>query len=104
MMLNQKSFAPAVLFAFIAMLSIAMPARAGDPWAQIGPHGAPGRPPGLAAGVERRLNLLPALPGAQTQAAVDADALIGANHDGPGLAAGLVLNDGLYFSHGYGYR
>jgi CubicO group peptidase (beta-lactamase class C family) len=71
----------------------------GTPWAGIGLS----KPKWLEQCVERRLRLLAAVPNAEKQAGSDANGYIGGNHSGPGLAVGVVLDDGLYYSNGFGY-
>jgi CubicO group peptidase (beta-lactamase class C family) len=82
----------------LALLAISGTAAAGD-WQQIG---LDGRPSWVDAKVERRLRLLPALAGIENTLTTQADAYLA--DKGPGLAVGLVLDDGLYYSHGFGFR
>jgi len=69
------------------------------PWASIG---QPSRPKWVSLCAERRLRLLPALPGMKKDIQGDVDKYFGTR--GPGLAVGLVLDDGLLYSQGFGFR
>jgi CubicO group peptidase (beta-lactamase class C family) len=64
--------------------------------------GLSSRPTWVAQCAERRLRLLPALPKMETDVAGDVSAYFGSQ--GPGMATGLMLDDGLYYSQGWGYR
>jgi CubicO group peptidase (beta-lactamase class C family) len=93
-----------VVFSVLPFLLVAhtIAGAAPNPWTQIG-AGLHSAPPWVGANVERRLWLLDGMPAVQDQ--IDADA----QNDfqttkGPSLAAGIVLEDGLYFSHGAGFR
>lgn len=82
------------------MLSVSLCSDSTEaPWASIG-LGA--RPSWVNQCAERRLRLLPALPAMEQHISADADKYFGAQ--GPGLAVGLVLDDGLYYSQGFGFR
>lgn len=72
---------------------------AGAPWTSIG---LTQRPPWVSVCAERRLRLMAALPGMEKDIQGDVDKYFGAK--GPGLAVGLVLDDGLYYSQGFGFR
>jgi CubicO group peptidase (beta-lactamase class C family) len=72
----------------------------GLPWTAIG---LPKRPSWVEMCAERRLRLLAALPNAEKQALSSATPYIGGTHTGPGLQVGLVLDDGLFYSHGFGF-
>ena len=73
-------------------------AMATDGWTDVG---AAGRPAWVRASAERRLRLLSALPGIHDALHDQAQGYFGAR--GPGLAVGLVLDDGLYYSEGFGF-
>ena len=87
-----------LISAGIAYASLSGPAAAQDPWTQVGPAS---RPAWVLASTERRLNLLPALPGMKTTMQGQANAYFGAQ--GPGLSVGLVLDTGLFYSQGFGF-
>src|SRR5947208_12525369 len=70
-----------------------------EPWASIG---VTSRPMWVSVCAERRLRLLPALPPIEQAMAGDATKYFGGN--GPGVAVGLVLDDGLYYNQGFGFR
>jgi CubicO group peptidase (beta-lactamase class C family) len=72
--------------------------RAADPWSEVG---SPTRPSWVQASAERRLRLLSALPAMKDKMHSQAQGYIGSQ--GPGLAVGLVLDDGLYYSQGFGF-
>jgi CubicO group peptidase (beta-lactamase class C family) len=83
----------------IALTNISLCADSTDsPWAAIGLT----RPAWIAFCAERRLRLLPALPEIEQSVAQDVQGYF-ADH-GPGLAVGLVLDDGLFYSQGFGFR
>lgn len=82
----------------LALLAGSGLAASGD-WEQIG---LDARPSWLDGKVERRLRLLSTLPGIEDTLTTQADHYL-ANR-GPGLAVGLVLDDGLYYSRGFGFR
>ncbi len=91
----------AVLIAGIATLSFLAldpQAAAADGWADVG---AAGRPAWVRASTERRLRLLPALPAIHDHLHTQANGYF--RGEGPGLAVGLVLDDGLYYSEGFGF-
>jgi CubicO group peptidase (beta-lactamase class C family) len=69
------------------------------PWSSIG---LSARPTWVNLCAERRLRLTPALPTMAQDIQNDANKYFGMQ--GPGLAVGLVLDDGLYYSQGFGYR
>src|SRR2546423_647768 len=69
------------------------------PWASIG---LTSRPTWVSLCAERRLRLLPALPAMEQDIQGDVNKYFGTR--GPGLAVGLVLDDGLYYSQGFGFR
>jgi CubicO group peptidase (beta-lactamase class C family) len=69
-----------------------------SPWAAIGLA----RPNWVDVCAERRLRLLPALPGIAQSITQDVNGYFA--DKGPGLAIGLVLDDGLFFSQGFGFR
>lgn len=71
--------------------------RAAD-WTDVG---AAGKPAWVDATAERRLRLLPALPGIADKINSLVKGYFGSQ--GPGLAVGLVLDDGLYYSQGFGF-
>jgi CubicO group peptidase (beta-lactamase class C family) len=73
------------------------PVRAAD-WTDVG---AASKPPWVDAAAERRLRLLPALPGIADNLNSLVNGYFGTK--GPGLAVGLVLDDGLYYSQGFGF-
>jgi CubicO group peptidase (beta-lactamase class C family) len=77
----------------------ARPAMAADPWTQVG---TPSRPAWVAALAERRLRLLPALPGMKNTMQTLVAGAFGSQ--GPGMTVGLVLDDGLFYSQGFGFR
>jgi len=74
------------------------PATAAD-WTEVG---TPTRPSWVAAAAERRLRLLPALPAAKNTMQSQVAGAFGSK--GPGMTVGLVLDDGLFFSQGFGFR
>lgn len=67
-------------------------------WSQVGSQQ---RPSWVDASVEQRLQLLPALPGIKNKLQSQAHAYF--RGQGPGLAVGLVLDDGLFYSEGFGF-
>ncbi len=69
----------------------------GTPWAAIGLT----RPAYVNQCAERRLRLLPALPGMEQGIAADVSGFFA--NKGPGMTVGLVLDDGLYYSQGFGF-
>ncbi len=69
-----------------------------SPWAPLGLCGAPAW---VDSGVERRLHMLGALPGIEATAQQKASAYLGTQ--GPGISLGLVLDDGLFYSRGFGF-
>ena len=82
----------------LVLLACSGTAAAGD-WQQVG---LDGRPSWVDASVERRLRLLPSLHAIEDTLTARADGYLA--DKGPGLAVGLVLDDGLYYSHGFGFR
>src|SRR5215813_4967642 len=72
--------------------------RASGQWSTVG---SPQRPSWVDASTERRLQMLSALPAIKNKIHADAQAYFGSQ--GPGLAVGLVLDDGLYYSEGFGF-
>ena len=69
-----------------------------NPWATVG---VASRPAWVLPKTERRLNTRVALPGIAATLQSQAKAYFSSN--GPGLSVGLVLDDGLYFSQGFGF-
>ena len=69
-----------------------------DGWPDVG---SAKRPAWVDAAAERRLRLLSALPALQNTLHSEANAYFGSA--GPGLSVGLVLDDGLYYSRGFGF-
>ena len=67
-------------------------------WSAIG---SPQRPSWVSASAERRLRLLSSLPAIKKDLQSKANRYIGSQ--GPGLAVGLILDDGLYYSEGFGF-
>jgi CubicO group peptidase (beta-lactamase class C family) len=67
-------------------------------WSDVG---ASGRPGWVDPAAERRLRLISALPAIEGTVRSGADSYFGSQ--GPGLSVGLVLDDGLYYSHGFGF-
>jgi len=90
----------AVLVGFAAWAAVALGPRVvgADGWSDVG---ASGRPSWVRASVERRLRLLKALPDMHDGLNAQANGYF--KSDGPGLAVGLVLEDGLYYSEGFGF-
>lgn len=68
-------------------------------WAALG---LTQRPSWVNVCAERRLRLTPALPQMQANIAKDAGDYFGAL--GPGLSVGISLDDGLFYSQGFGWR
>ena len=89
-----------VMFVYLGLAGVAgHSAWADSDWQQIG---LSERPSWVSSHAERRLRLLPALAAIQDKARDEANAYFA--DKGPGLSVGLVLDDGLYYSHGYGFR
>lgn len=82
----------------LAFASFATAAAASD-WQQIG---LSQRPSWVSANAERRLRLVPALRGIENTLRAQATGYFASN--GPGMSVGLVLNDGLFYSRGFGFR
>jgi CubicO group peptidase (beta-lactamase class C family) len=72
---------------------------AADPWTEVG---ATDRPKWVSASTERRLRLVPALPAMKANLQAQATGYFGSQ--GPGMSVGLVLDDGLFYSEGFGFR
>ncbi|HXK20425.1 MAG TPA: serine hydrolase, partial [Polyangiaceae bacterium] len=70
----------------------------GSPWSSLG---IATRPSWVNLCTERRLRILPSLPAIAQSITADANNYFGTK--GPGLAVGLVLEDGLYYSQGFGF-
>src|SRR6266481_2977382 len=92
----RKSQLALVSVLFVAVFAIQP--RAFSQWFAVG---ATQRPSWVDGSAERRLRMLAALPGIKQDLSSKADAYIGSK--GPGLAVGLVLDDGLYYSEGFGF-
>ncbi len=73
-------------------------ARAASDWEAIGLE----RPAWVAREAERRLRLLAALPPLADRVKSQADEYFGSQ--GPRLVVGIMLDDGLYYSQGFGFR
>jgi CubicO group peptidase (beta-lactamase class C family) len=71
---------------------------ASDPWTEVG---TPARPSWVDASTERRLRLLSALPAMKDSLQKQASGYFDAK--GPGMTVGLVLDDGLFYSQGWGF-
>lgn len=78
--------------------AVAPHAAIANPWSDVG---TPSRPGWVDQGAERRLRLLNSLPGIHTALKNQAMGYIG--NMGPGLSVGLVLDDGLFYSQGFGF-
>ncbi len=89
-------------FTTLSLMSLiaAAPASAGpvDPWTQVG---AASKPSWVSEHAERRLGLVPLLPSIESNVQKEADGYFGTQ--GPGLSVGLILDDGLFFSKGFGF-
>ena len=96
-MLKAKFVAACVGF-WVWSLLAPVAAAATDGWTDVG---AAGRPAWVRASAERRLRLLSALPGMHDALHDQAQGYFDGH--GPGLAVGLVLDDGLYYSEGFGF-
>ncbi len=104
-----KAAAVLVTLLVMATASRADPAGCADvstigqasPWKSLGIPSVSVRPGWVDACAERRLRLLPALPALARKIGGEADTLF--RSEGPGVTIGLVLDDGLYFSQGYGF-
>jgi CubicO group peptidase (beta-lactamase class C family) len=68
-------------------------------WMAIGQNS---RPLWVSASTERRLRLLQALPTIEATLSTQVSKYF--NSSGPGMSVGLVLDDGLYYSRGFGFR
>jgi hypothetical protein len=79
-------------------VTVAVGRTGADGWADIG---SSGRPAWVPASVERRLQLLSALPAMHNAIQAEANAYF--RGGGPGLVVGLVLDDGLVYSEGFGF-
>jgi len=86
------------ILAILFGVSFGSGARAFAQWSAVG---TPQRPAWVDASAERRLRMLSALPAMKNDLHTKANAYIGSQ--GPGLAVGLVLDDGLYYSEGFGF-
>ncbi|HEY6970548.1 MAG TPA: serine hydrolase [Candidatus Angelobacter sp.] len=86
------------VFAFAIVSGVPFSSRALGQWSDVG---SPHRPSWVDASAERRLQMLPALPAIKNKIHADANAYFGSQ--GPGMAVGLVLDDGLFYSEGFGY-
>lgn len=85
-------------FATCSFFTVLPGVAAADGWTDVG---AGSRPSWVRASAERRLRLLPALPAVHDDLEARAKGYL--RDDGPGLAVGLVLDDGLYYSEGFGF-
>ncbi len=91
-------FGPTVLAMVLALSLLPSASFAATDWDAIGLE----RPAWVSRQAERRLRLLAVLPGLADGLEKQAEEYFGSQ--GPGLAVGLVLDDGLYFSQGFGFR
>lgn len=91
-------FSAVAAAAAIASATLASAPAAADPWTAAGP---PSRPAWVKVKAERRLRLLAGLPGIAAIAKGAAHGYFG--QKGPGMSVGLVLDDGLYYSQGFGF-
>lgn len=73
--------------------------HAADSWTQVG---TTARPTWVDLGAERRLRMLSGIVAAQQNLKTSAGNYLGAK--GPAMTAGLVLEDGLFYSQGFGYE
>jgi len=89
----------AIASATAVVASAALPVSAAAQWTEVG---TPNRPAWVSVAAERRLRLLPALPAIATTLQGQAAGYFGSH--GPGMTVGLVLDDGLFFSQGFGFR
>src|SRR6266568_580174 len=89
-----------VLTAFAILFGVLFGSGA-SAFAQWSAVGSPQRPSWVSVSAERRLRMLSALPAMKNDLRSKAHAYIGSQ--GPGLAVGLVLDDGLYYSEGFGF-
>jgi CubicO group peptidase (beta-lactamase class C family) len=64
--------------------------------------GQNGRPPWVSTSAELRLRLLQVLPAIEATLSAQVSGYFG--NSGPGMSVGLVLDDGLYYSRGFGFR
>ncbi|HUJ47562.1 MAG TPA: serine hydrolase [Rhizomicrobium sp.] len=84
----------------LALLAAIFPRTAlASDWEQVG---ANNRPSWVFGHAERRLRLLPALPGIEKKLHAEADKYFG--NRGPGMSVGLVLDTGLLYSQGFGFK
>jgi CubicO group peptidase (beta-lactamase class C family) len=97
-MSRNRFLAVAFAAAILSGLPFSVQAQADAPWSQVG---SVQRPSWVDASVERRLQILPALPSIKNKLQSDAHAYF--RGQGPGLAVGLVLDDGLFYSEGFGF-
>lgn len=93
-----RRFAASLVASASIVAALVATTHASSPWNDVG---ATGRPSWVHAGVERRLRLLSALPGIESTVRKQADAYFGSK--GPGMSVGLVLDDGLFYSQGFGF-
>jgi CubicO group peptidase (beta-lactamase class C family) len=99
-MISKAQFIAVVVASGTVMLaSIMLPISAAAQWAEVG---TPSRPAWVNTSAERRLRLLPALPAIVTTLQGQVAGYFGSK--GPGMTVGLVLDDGLFFSQGFGFR
>src|SRR5438874_5318511 len=87
-----------LVMTLIGLVLIPSPRALADGWPDVG---VASRPAWVDAAAERRLRLLSALPAIQSTLHSQANAYFGSA--GPGLSVGLVLDDGLYYSRGFGF-
>jgi CubicO group peptidase (beta-lactamase class C family) len=99
-MFAKRNWGPTKAFALALLASSAAGSAVAQDWTSVG---ASGRPSWVPETVERRLHLLPALPGIKDILGAKANAYFGQH--GPGMSVGLVLDDdlGLFYSDGFGY-
>ncbi len=74
----------------------------GTPWKPLGIPDVSSRPSWVSVCAERRLRLLDRLANIEENIGNESAAYF--QGQGPGLAIGLVLDDGLYYSDGFGFR